>query len=683
MLFTQSLYASEDNTNLTEALEEATTIATKTKLNADYVPGTVTVISGEKLKSLGINNLAEQNAFDMIVGFDSSTLSLRGAGSIYGSQGNKIKWMINDKPISSEIWGLPKLGVGQIVFPIPTDAIDRIEIIRGPGSAIYGGNAIYGVVNIVTKKGSNALFTTLSRMESDNFGRAIGAYGSFEHNGLEVSTILSAEKNDGWDMSAESQSLHQSGNLPSASGNTLFMGDFSYKNFDFWAYHLEPKNDYARLQWDPTNYIPTDNHNTVQSNTYTLIGLKTEFNPSSNVLITLKGGLNQYTNQAYLMYYPSSVLVNNNPNHLDGMRTIDYVESTKYAEGTATATLDNHRILGGVYVSYLSVDQDNVTQTYTNSTTYDPGRFMTLLSVKNPTRNNKALYLQDEIELDEKSTLTLGGRYDTYSDDRSAFSPRIGFVYLYDDSNIFKTQYSRAFRPPSLAEQYSPNNGSTLQTFNSETADTYELSYIFKTQDTSVKTTAFHTITFDMITYHDFTYKTINFDNPTTVNGLELELNKNFESFNLGANIACYKSHKGEVRQPFTLYNPSEFALSANTLVNVFATFNSDTSYPTTLWYHYTGGKHRVNNDYLLASSGAVIHSGSIYYTTNGSVPVQDYLNITQKIGGIAKDLDLEFGVKNVFGKTLRTLYYPLNQPNNTDIPYMGQTFWINLLYKF
>ena len=683
LILSHSLLYADDSQDLNEILEEVTTIATKTKLNADYVPGTVTVISGEKLKSLGINNLAEQNAFDMIVGFDSSTLSLRGAGSIYGSQGNKIKWMINDKPISSEIWGLPKLGVGQIVFPIPTDAIDRIEIIRGPGSAIYGGNAIYGVINIVTKKDSNALFTTLSRMESDNFGKAIGVYGSFEYDGLNVSTLLSAEKNDGWDMSAESQSNHQKGNLPSAGGNTLFISDFSYKYFDFWAYRLEAKNDYARLQWDPSNYIPSDNHGTVQSNTYTLVGVKTEFNPFSNVIITAKAGLNEYKNQAYLMYYPASVLVNNNPNHLDGMRTIDYVESTKYAEGTATATIDKHRILGGIYLSYLRVNQDDVTQTYTSSTTYDPGQYMHLLSVKNPKRNNKAFYFQDEIEFDEKSTLTFGGRYDTYSDDRSAFSPRIGFVYLYDQANIFKAQYSRAFRPPSLAEQYSPNNGLIPETFESETADTYELSYIFKTQDTSIKTTAFHTITSNMITYHDFTYKTINFDNPTTLNGLEIELNKNYESLNIGANIAYYKSHKGEVKQPFTVYNPSEFALSAQFLGNVFATINSDTSYPTTFWYHYTGSKHRVNNDYLLSSNGAVIHSGSIYYTTNGSVPVQDYLNITQKVGDIAKDLDLEFGIKNVFGKTLRTLYYPLNKPNTTDIPYMGQTFWINLLYKF
>lgn len=161
LILTHSFLFAEEGNDLQNILDEATYIATKTKLNADYVPGTVTVISGEKLKSLGINNLAEQNAFDVIVGFDSSTLSLRGAGSVHGSQGNKIRWMINDKPISAEIWGIPKNGVGQIVFPIPTEAINRIEIIRGPGSAIYGGNAIYGVVNIVTKQDSSGLFTTL------------------------------------------------------------------------------------------------------------------------------------------------------------------------------------------------------------------------------------------------------------------------------------------------------------------------------------------------------------------------------------------------------------------------------------------------------------------------------------------------------------------------------------------
>lgn len=679
LLLPSSLLLAENDDDLDKVLEEATYIATKTKLNADYVPGTVTVISGEKLKSLGITNLAEQNTFDMIVGFDSSTLSLRGAGSIYGAQGNKIKWMINDKPISSEIWGIPKLGVGQIVFPIPTDAVDRIEIIRGPGSAIYGGNAIYGVVNIITKKETGSVFTTLSQMESNKFGKGVGAYGTFEKNDLEVTTIVSADKSDGWDLPITTQSPARDGNLPNASRNNLFMADISYKNFDFWTYRLEAKNDYARLQWDPSNYLPQDNDEPVQSNTYTMVGVQGKYNVS-NVVLTAKAGINQYTNRAEVVFKPASVL-GNNPNHLDGVRKIDYVESTKYAEGIVETTVGSNRLLGGVYAGFLSVDQDDVLQTWSGNN-YNPGISTNLLTVNDPKRINRALYLQDEILLNDKSTLTLGARYDTYSDGRNALSPRIAFVYMHDESNILKAQYSRAFRPPSFSEQYSPNNQVSTKTYESETADTVELSYIFKTKETSIKTTAFHSRTHNMITYHDFTYETINLESPTTVNGLELELTKNYETLNLGANMAFYKSHRGEVhlsRGGLVLnYDPSEFALSSKVMANVFATLNSDTHYPTTLWYHYTGSKNRVNNAMLDANGNIVT-----IYTTNGSTPAQDYLNITQKINGISKGVDLEFGVKNVFGKTLKTLYFPLNPPNTSDVPYMGQTFWVNLLYKF
>ncbi|OHD92073.1 MAG: hypothetical protein A2552_06215 [Sulfuricurvum sp. RIFOXYD2_FULL_44_160] len=659
LLLPPSQLLAEISDDLNTMLEEATYIATKTKLNADYVPGTVTVISGEKLKSLGITNLAEQNAFDMIVGFDSSTLTLRGAGSIYGSQGNKIKWMINDKPISSELWGIPKLGIGQIVFPIPTDAIDRIEIIRGAGSAIYGGNAIYGVVNIITKKETGTLFTTLSQMESNKFGKGIGGYGSFKKNDLEVSTIVSMEKSDGWNLPITTQAPVGEGNLPSANGNNLVMADVSYKNFDFWAYRLEAKNNYARLQWDPSNYLPPDNDEPVQSNIYTMVGVLGKYDLSSNVILTAKAGINQYTNRAEVIFFPT----------INGVRTIDYVESTKYAEGTVETTTGVHRLLGGIYAGYLSVDQDDVLQTWNN--------VHSLLTANDPKRINKALYIQDEIYLD-KSTITLGARYDTYSDDRRALSPRIGLVYIYDQSNILKAQYSRAFRPPSFSEQYSPNNQPANQTFESETADTIELSYIFKAKDSSIKTTAFNSRTHNMITYHDFTYATINLKTPTTVNGVELELTKNYDLIDFGANIAFYQTKRGEVKVNGAGYNPSEFALSSKFLGNLFATLNSDTPYPTTFWYHYTGSKNRVNNAYL-SNNGNIIG----IYTTNGSTPAQDYLNITQKISGISKGLDVEFGVKNLFGKTLKTLYFPLNPPNTSDVPYIKQTFWINLLYKF
>lgn len=106
--------------DLSKILEETTEIATKTRLNADYVPGTVSIISGEDLKALGILNLNQPNALDMIVGMDSSVNSLRGSGGVYGGQGIKIKWLLNGRVLSSQMWSNSLL----VSFPISTEQIE-------------------------------------------------------------------------------------------------------------------------------------------------------------------------------------------------------------------------------------------------------------------------------------------------------------------------------------------------------------------------------------------------------------------------------------------------------------------------------------------------------------------------------------------------------------------------------
>jgi iron complex outermembrane receptor protein len=251
-----SLVAAETLT-LDNELENVTEIATKTKVNADYVPGAVTIIKGKDLKALGITNLAETNAFDMIVGFDSSVKSLRGSGSIYGSQGNKIKWMINDKPISSEIWGNGIRGVGPIAFPIPVDAVDRIEIISGPGSSLYGENAIYGVVNIITKKDQNGVYSTLARNENDKYGIAVGGFTNYNKDDLNINLHVSSFSDDGWNLKVGTNGNYYNsvvaaqtpgngpGNLPSNREGRVVMADIDYKNWSFWAYRLENKSGYA------------------------------------------------------------------------------------------------------------------------------------------------------------------------------------------------------------------------------------------------------------------------------------------------------------------------------------------------------------------------------------------------------------------------------------------------------
>ncbi|MFX0065928.1 MAG: TonB-dependent receptor plug domain-containing protein, partial [Candidatus Hermodarchaeota archaeon] len=65
-----------------------------------------------------------------------------------------MKILLDKVPLKTEIGLCP-------VLKMPVEQIERIEIIRGPGSAIYGEFAMMGVVNIITRKKSNQLFSTI------------------------------------------------------------------------------------------------------------------------------------------------------------------------------------------------------------------------------------------------------------------------------------------------------------------------------------------------------------------------------------------------------------------------------------------------------------------------------------------------------------------------------------------
>lgn len=683
---------SDDIALFEKTLEEATEIATKTKLNADYVPGTVNVISGAKLKSLGITNLADPTAFDMIVGFDSSSKSMRGAGSIYGSQGNKIKWMINDKPLSSEIWGTGIYGIGDIFFPIPIDFVERIEIIRGPGSAIYGDNAIYGVVNIVTFQDKQLIFSGLSKTDTNKYGKSIGAYINFKKDELNVNLAVSTFQQDGFDANINSNNNFYNyynakytpgfgpGNLPNANAGVSIIGDVNYKDYNIWLYKLQNINSYAQMQWNPTLPLPNENDLYNQRNSYLLTGIKKEILINS-FKVTGTVNIQRYDNIARSMFIWPSNILSNNTNNSNGYKNIDYAEQKISTDLNIIKNLEEHRVLSGIFFSKTEVLKDLFLRSYSGQT-FSPNNYSNLLTGTYPKRYQKALYIQDEATFND-FTITSGIRYDTFSDNDSSFSPRLAAVYRHDDYNTIKCQYSRAFRPPSMIEMYAGTFNN--EKISPEIVDTIEVSYIFKNDEKTFKSTIFKSFIKDMITFHDFSYETLNLKN-SSITGIELEAKQLIRNHEIGTNLAFYNTHKDET-PPYNSGFPakldaSEFALSAKFQGNFFAILNANSNFPTTIWYHYISSKPRMNNDVTINGSVYKSWTGYTMYL-NGSTPPQDYLNITQKIKGLAKGLELDFGVKNAFGKTLKTLYMPLNPPNNQDIPYMRQTFWFNASYKF
>src|SRR5690606_32232586 len=199
-------------------------------LTSRETPGILSVITGEEIQNSGARDLMD--VLRLVPGFDVMQdlqfvmgLSLRGNWSNEG----KILVMMDGVPFNDLLYQTVAIG-----NRFPVDAIERIEIIRGPGSAIYGGSAEYGVINIITKAAS-ALD-----------GVAVYGTGGFHANatGRTNAGIMAAKKGEkvSWDLSL-------------FKGNGL-VSDRNFEDFDGSAFdltkvtHADPMNINAGLRYN-------------------------------------------------------------------------------------------------------------------------------------------------------------------------------------------------------------------------------------------------------------------------------------------------------------------------------------------------------------------------------------------------------------------------------------------------
>ncbi|TPW13895.1 MAG: hypothetical protein FD129_1186 [bacterium] len=134
--------------------EAETTGATLRSQPISEVPASVTVISREDLRDFGFQSLAE--ALTLARGVFVSTdhnyhyAGMRGYNPL-GDWGTHLLVMIDGSPLIGGFYLDAPLGSD---FPVEMNAIERIEVVRGPGSALFGSNALLGVINVVTRRGS-------------------------------------------------------------------------------------------------------------------------------------------------------------------------------------------------------------------------------------------------------------------------------------------------------------------------------------------------------------------------------------------------------------------------------------------------------------------------------------------------------------------------------------------------
>jgi iron complex outermembrane receptor protein len=234
--------------DLDDLINMEVSIATGTAKPLKLAPAIATVITAQDIEDLGATTLTK--ALEIVPGLhvipanDNRLIPLYTIRGIYTNENPQVLVMMDGTPITNGIKNTRPAG-----FNISTANIARIEVIRGPGSAMNGADAFAGTINIVTKKATEINGAT-ARMRADSFGTSDTAlqYGG-NHLGWDMAWSLDYMRNDG-DHDRVIESDLQTA-LDAAFGTSASIApgplDTDYKT---WDGHLTlAKNNWTIRMW--------------------------------------------------------------------------------------------------------------------------------------------------------------------------------------------------------------------------------------------------------------------------------------------------------------------------------------------------------------------------------------------------------------------------------------------------
>ncbi|MCP4348137.1 MAG: TonB-dependent receptor [Desulfobacterales bacterium] len=651
-------------------LEKMNSMLSETKMNADFVPGTITVLHGSDLESRGFRTVGE--AMTLVPGVELITNTTgiwetmtRGVNRSF-SYGN-FKTLLNGFPLNKVFW----------ISPLPNmliEQVERIEIIRGPGSAIiYGESAMSGAVNIITReKGSgygesNRIFAGL---ESNDTYKGGGVFSWFPNKDFHLAMNIAGMNTKGPEMETGPDLV-----LPDM-GLTFDAPDFSNENTDYGSgfFTLKHKDTFIQAhfiehgQGDFFRFGTDSDDITFRTGQWGLdMNHTTDINISS---LSLQadfriGWQNQKLkgNNIFFAGYKSS----------PGGLISDFHYKDRLFHGgvdlkwngcpALKRTYPCHKVLFGW--SFASIRLGDIW--YGTDSQTVRGEYFGLS--EGTDRLINSLTLRDEFHITRRFTLTTGLRYDHYDDSEDNFSPHLAAVFRLDRkrSHLLKAQYARSFRPPTFDEMYGKNNPvfKGNPDLKPETSDTFEIGYIYRGQENSTvaRITLFYSDINDAIYSKNDMRENCG---SASLKGVELEFGRQIiPDLNLDANISYADTEDRNTGR--------EIEESKNWLANIGLTYQLHETAVVAVQYRHVGDSHRNSLD------------------TRDELDGYNTVNITGSLFNLGFDgLVIRAGIKNLFDEDVRypsSLTFDSNgSPIPTypeDLPRPGREWWMQLSYGF
>lgn len=451
-----TVFAQEDLQEF--ALDDMVVTATRTESKMVDVPVNATVISAEKIADRHYLDVADAlkdvpgaTVIDSGEGADEKKIILNGD--------ERVLVLVNGRRVNFDVGTMSRASYDLNQIP-DVSLIERIEVVKGHGGALYGSDAVGGVVNIITKKMDHS------------YGKVSMGFGSQQARDAKAMYTIKEGKTGVMVAASKYKQGYYKYKDVADNSTKRWPGDTKFENEKVSLKLAQELTETSNLEfgYDFSKYSGISQYS-VTSPGPSLIDKKT-----NNIYMKYDWLMND-TDQGYLQVY-------RNKYEYDNFGKIDE-KVTGFEAQQAISTAENNKLVVGA--SYRSSHVNAVTGSY------------------NDKINNKALFVSDQWEFAPRWTLDAGVRYDKHSTAGSKTTWSAGLNKKFDENSHAYFNWGQVFKAPTLDDLYY-NNTSWWQigdpNLKPEKGDTWTVGYGTRIADkTDVNISYFQSDLEDAITW--------------------------------------------------------------------------------------------------------------------------------------------------------------------------------------
>lgn len=448
--------------SLEELMDVKVSSPTLTPESLNRTPAAITVFGREEIQRTGYDYLHE--LLNLVPGYQmvrspDGPFSVTSRGRTNSTSSREILVLVDGVPRNEPRGG----GASNQLDYFPLERIERVEVVRGPGSAVYGENAFTGVINIITRQGQNEVAAL-----AGSFDRAhLHGLGHQRWDRWQLDGFMRAEQDNGDNYNVADS--YSAGRVDTADPirNLDFSSALASANTRINAEYQQRHTEdffYAETVADAYNEFTAD---------YLSLHLEQQLHWLKDGSSRLLAGWQRRESEAWVQSTSAGALAAiSTPSSTEPLivRSVtqstvreaywknDWSPSPKYGVQFGADWRETSDDISRQYANY------NMLQLFARQfpIQHFDGFDYELPFTTEESRRVLGAYLQYQQQLVESTRLTLSLRHDDYSDVAGRTSPRLALVHALSDQHSLKLLYAQAFRAPSLFEMTLQNNTRAL-----------------------------------------------------------------------------------------------------------------------------------------------------------------------------------------------------------------------------